>query len=307
MTGSNFSIVPYGITFGSAPPNNSLVAFNIDPTGNVSIPSLISKSITINGNYVVTQDNLNNYTRLDGATFTGTNFYTSSNNFTSTSTLIYKNSEVATTQNLTSYASLSGATFTNAIFGTIANFTTVKNNNLDVATKQDLTSYANLSGATFSGTISTTNSGINIQNTSINTTINTTGNDMLIVGGSSGSITIRPDKGSSTQDLKVTTSGVTCTTLSQTSDYRIKSNVTDLDETNIVSNLRPVKYYNNLTNKEDYGFIAHEIQEIYPSVVNGEKDGENLQSMNYISLIPLLINEIKLLKKEITELKNKIE
>jgi len=38
-------------------------------------------------------------------------------------------------------------------------------------------------------------------------------------------------------------------------------------------------------------------------LVTGEKDGEEMQSVNYIGLIPILINEIKMLKKELYDLK----
>ena len=69
---------------------------------------------------------------------------------------------------------------------------------------------------------------------------------------------------------------------------------------------------NTKLGKQDIGLIAHELQEIYPELVNGEKDGEQFQSVNYIGLIPILIKEIQELKKEIksvkielNELKNK--
>ena len=44
------------------------------------------------------------------------------------------------------------------------------------------------------------------------------------------------------------------------------------------------------------GFIAHDVQREYPFLVSGEKDGDKLQSLNYIGLIPLLVQEIKDLK-----------
>jgi hypothetical protein len=41
--------------------------------------------------------------------------------------------------------------------------------------------------------------------------------------------------------------------------------------------------------------------------VTGEKDGEQLQSVNYIGIIPLLINEIKNLKKAVKALQESLE
>ena len=87
------------------------------------------------------------------------------------------------------------------------------------------------------------------------------------------------------------------------SDYRIKSDIEDLDEKYSVDNLRPIKFKNTLTSKQDIGLIAHELEEHYPFLVTGKKDGEEYQSVNYIGLIGILIHEIKNLKKEIKELK----
>ena len=87
-----------------------------------------------------------------------------------------------------------------------------------------------------------------------------------------------------------------------TSDYRIKDNVKTLNENDTIDNLRPVKYTNKLTNKTDVGLIAHELQELFPFLVNGEKDGPNYQSVNYIGLIGLLIKEIQNLKARVLKL-----
>jgi hypothetical protein len=81
------------------------------------------------------------------------------------------------------------------------------------------------------------------------------------------------------------------------SDYRIKQNITSLDSTFTVDNLNPVKYYNTNLNKDDFGLIAHELQEQYPILVSGEKDGHYLQSVNYYGVIPLLINELQHVKR----------
>ena len=53
------------------------------------------------------------------------------------------------------------------------------------------------------------------------------------------------------------------------------------------------------SSKKDFGLIAHELQEIYPFLVSGEKDGETHQSVNYIGLIALLIKEIQELKSRV--------
>jgi len=90
------------------------------------------------------------------------------------------------------------------------------------------------------------------------------------------------------------------------SDYRIKTNIVELDETYTVDKLRPVKYYQTQINREKYGLIAHELQEHYPDLVVGEKDGSELQRVNYTGLIAILINEIKRMKNELSELENDV-
>jgi hypothetical protein len=83
------------------------------------------------------------------------------------------------------------------------------------------------------------------------------------------------------------------------SDYRIKENIQLLDENFVVDHLRPVTYKHKLNNKKDIGFIAHEVQEYYPYLVSGEKDGEQMQGISYNSLIPILVKEIKDLKNKV--------
>jgi hypothetical protein len=104
------------------------------------------------------------------------------------------------------------------------------------------------------------------------------------------------------------------TTFTNLSDYRIKQNVTSLDQESIsnITNLRPVLYKNIITNTQDIGFIAHELQKYYPSLVIGEKDSAEYQTVNYVGLIPILVKafqeqdrEIQDLKKILDELKNK--
>jgi hypothetical protein len=104
-----------------------------------------------------------------------------------------------------------------------------------------------------------------------------------------------------------TLGGCTAPTFNATSDYRVKENIVDLNP-NIynVDNLRPVSYYNKLTNKKDIGLVAHELQEHFPFMVNGEKDGKENQSVNYTSIIPILIKEIQQLKEKNKELNNEI-
>jgi hypothetical protein len=108
----------------------------------------------------------------------------------------------------------------------------------------------------------------------------------------------------STYSLNVN-GAVNATSYNSASDYRIKKDVVTLDETFTVDKLRPVTYNNTKLDKQDIGLIAHEVQEIYPFLVTGEKDGENLQSVNYTGLIGILIKEIQELKERVKKLEEK--
>jgi hypothetical protein len=98
---------------------------------------------------------------------------------------------------------------------------------------------------------------------------------------------------------------VNATSYNSASDYRIKKDVFPLDEKFTVDKLRPVTYNNTKLEKQDIGLIAHELQKVYPFLVNGEKDGENLQSVNYTGLIGILIKEIQELKERVKKLEEK--
>ena len=83
------------------------------------------------------------------------------------------------------------------------------------------------------------------------------------------------------------------------SDYRIKTNVQTLDAVHVLDNLRPVTYNQTRLARQDIGFLAHELQEYYPELVEGEKDGEHMQSVDYNGVLPVLINEVQRLKSKI--------
>jgi hypothetical protein len=96
-----------------------------------------------------------------------------------------------------------------------------------------------------------------------------------------------------------------------TSDYRIKSNVCSVINSSYdsaFSQLNPVYYFNKNSSHNEFGFIAHEVGDIYPELVTGKKDEEGtLQRINYTGIIPLCVNEIQKMEQKILELNNKLE
>ena len=108
----------------------------------------------------------------------------------------------------------------------------------------------------------------------------------------------------STASLLTTTSDVKANTFTQTSDHRIKTDIVPIshEDSSIIHQLKPIQYTNILNGRKDYGFLAHEVQKVLPSIVIGEKDEESeYQSLNYISLIPLLVKEIQELKAQLEQ------
>ena len=110
---------------------------------------------------------------------------------------------------------------------------------------------------------------------------------------------------STTQAGYILTSGSTIAFV-QGSDYRLKENVSDMNKSETldkVMSIRPVNFdWKDGNTLHNYGFLAHELQEIFPQAVHGEKDAVNedgtikTQSLNLTALLPYLTAAIQELK-----------
>ena len=99
-----------------------------------------------------------------------------------------------------------------------------------------------------------------------------------------------------------------------TSDYRLKENVVEMTGAlNRVSQLKPSRFnfIGDIDTTVD-GFLAHEVQEIVPEAISGEKDevdeegNPEYQGIDQSKLVPLLVGAIQELKAEIELLKTEI-
>ena len=63
-------------------------------------------------------------------------------------------------------------------------------------------------------------------------------------------------------------------------------------------NTKPYKFDYNYDCSTSFGMIAHELQEIVPEAVFGVKDGEVMQGVDYMKLLPIAIKAIQELKCE---------
>ena len=100
------------------------------------------------------------------------------------------------------------------------------------------------------------------------------------------------------------TSG-SATAFNTSSDYRLKDDYKDFNGLDLVSNINVYDFEWKSDKTRSYGVKAHELQEVIPQAVNGQKDGEEMQQVDYSKLVPILLKSIQELKKEIEILKLK--
>jgi hypothetical protein len=89
------------------------------------------------------------------------------------------------------------------------------------------------------------------------------------------------------------------------SDVTLKENIKDItNATDIIDNIRPVSFNWKDNNKKSYGVIAQEIEKVLPNLVETNGDN-NIKSVSYTQLVPILLQSIKELKEEVEKLKKR--
>ena len=126
------------------------------------------------------------------------------------------------------------------------------------------------------------------------------------LGSSYGFIEVRDAAFNTTISIDGSTGTVTATTLTQTSDKRLKKDINTLE--NSLSNtlkLRGTSYYwkdQNKSQKRQIGVIAQEVEEVYPEFVHTDEKG--MKAVNYAQMTAVLIEAIKELNQKIVHLEN---
>lgn len=106
---------------------------------------------------------------------------------------------------------------------------------------------------------------------------------------------------------QITVNGSTNTTAYNTSsDYRLKQDYQDFNGLDLVSDIPVYNFQWKKSGTRAYGVQAHELQEVLPEAVVGEKDGEEMQQVDYSKIVPILLKSIQELKAEIKTLKAQI-
>ena len=167
-----------------------------------------------------------------------------------------------------------------------------------------------------------TSSGLGVEGVEFNTSShftnftrerNSAGGTLLQInrtGSEDGSVISFMRSGSEVGSITVTSSA---TAFNTSSDYRLKENITPLSGClDVISKIKPSTF--NFIEAPEVsvdGFIAHELADVVPYAVSGEKDGIDehgdpiYQGVDHSKLVPLLVRAIKELKAEIEQLKNK--
>ena len=98
---------------------------------------------------------------------------------------------------------------------------------------------------------------------------------------------------------------LSCQNVFVVSDERLKHNINTIPETIIDKLLqlesKQFSWKQDNTNKIIYGFIAQEVEKIFPEIIHKQSD---YLKIDYIQLIPLLLNKIKTTDSEINNLKH---
>lgn len=129
---------------------------------------------------------------------------------------------------------------------------------------------------------------------------------------------------------KIQTSG-SATLFTTSSDYRLKEDLKSFSGLEMVSKIPVYDFKWKISDERSYGVMAHELQEVLPQAVGGDKDYEkehvvkkaeyddnhnlikdaeygkrpSYQTVDYSKIVPLLVKSIQELKAEIELLKNK--
>jgi trimeric autotransporter adhesin len=232
------------------------------------------------------------YTQANTATTIGTNAYNQANTATTTAVNAYNQANTATTIGTNAYNQANTAT-TNA--GNAYN------------TANAAYSQANTATTIANNAFSKANGAYDLANTAVSAIPSQTGNEDKVVTTNGSSLifgylyteTATPD----TIVARNADGNAFANTFINASDARSKENIRVIENAlDMVKELEGVRFKWKNRDKEDIGLIAQEVEKVVPEVVY---DSNNLKSLNYSGIIPVLIEAIKELNDRVIQLENK--
>lgn len=117
--------------------------------------------------------------------------------------------------------------------------------------------------------------------------------------GGEGVVNPTPD----TLVQRSSTGQVNATGFNTLSDIRLKGDILDLENSleKILAISGKSYFFKNNKERREFGFIAQEVEKVIPEIVHGE----GIKTINYQSVIPILVEAIKTLSKRIEDLESK--
>lgn len=132
-------------------------------------------------------------------------------------------------------------------------------------------------------------------------TLNTQGNLGINISGAA------PSHGITLPDSSSTSGQVKANAFVTYSSIRFKKDVQKLENAmDIINKLEGVSYKWKDTEKQDYGFIAEDVNRVLPEIVEWDEDQDHATSMDYMKIVSFLVEAVKFQHKKLNELTEKI-
>ena len=101
---------------------------------------------------------------------------------------------------------------------------------------------------------------------------------------------------------KVVSENIECSNFTGVSDERLKKNIVDLKNVGgDLEKLKTVRFDWKSTSEADIGFIAQDVEKIFPTLVKTNKDG--FKSVKYVNFVPILVQGYREQADELRKLK----
>ena len=102
---------------------------------------------------------------------------------------------------------------------------------------------------------------------------------------------------------KVVAENIECNNFTGVSDVRLKKNIVDLKNiSKDLEKLRTVGFDWKSNNEADIGFIAQDVEKLFPTLVKTNKDG--FKSVKYVNFVPILVQGYREQAEELRKLKS---
>ncbi len=100
------------------------------------------------------------------------------------------------------------------------------------------------------------------------------------------------------------TGAITAPGVTDSSDIKFKTNIRILcDGLYIVNKLNPVRFFNKLTENQEVGFVAQEVEKVIPEIVIQDENGD--LAISYQRLVAPIISALQSIDKRLNKLENR--